>query len=220
MARGVKLKSTYLIAELSCWCGGILLCGFFLFQVYQGEVKRVEDLERVGLVWRVNPPDMSLWSESRIEAWKATQGTDIDDILAVLDAPHLSLQVPVYASASDFDMDRGAGWIPGTARPDEVGNIGIAGHRDGYFRALKDAQLGDALRLRTPQGVERYIIEDISIVDPVDVDVLAPTEEKTLTLVTCYPFYFVGSAPQRYIIRAQRIGLDSRETSTTFTNSI
>jgi sortase A len=195
----------------------VVLCGLFLAQVFQGEVRRIEDLERVDLAWRVTPPNMSLWSETRIEAWEAAQATGMEDIMAVLDAPHLDLQVPVYAGASDLDMDRGAGWIPGTARPDEVGNIGIAGHRDGYFRALKDARLGDALRLRTPQGVERYIIEEISIVDPVDVEVLEPTEEKTLTLVTCYPFYFIGSAPQRYIIRAQRVALDRSETSTTFT---
>ena len=216
----MKRETIFLFLEVCCWLGGLLLCSFFLAQVFISEARRVEDLERVGLVWRVTPPDMSLWSEARIEAWKAAQEAGLDDILAVLDAPHLSLQVPGYASASDFDMDRGAGWIPGTARPDEVGNIGIAGHRDGYFRALKDARLGDALRLRTPQGIEQYVIEDISIVDPIDVGVLDPTETKTLTLVTCYPFYFVGSAPQRYIIRAQRVGLDSQETSTTFTRSI
>ena len=85
-----------------------------------------------------------------------------------------------------------------------VVNVGIAGHRDGYFRSLKDVRLGDAVFLRTGGSEERYRVEDILIVDPVDVDVLADTGEPTLTLVTCYPFYFVGSAPQRYIIRARR----------------
>jgi sortase A len=137
-------------------------------------------------------------------------------MLAVLEVPELGLEVPVYASASDLDMDRGAGWIAGTARPDQVGNVGIAGHRDGYFRVLKDAEVGDALELRTAAGLERYVIDDILIVDPVDIDVLDPTDEKVLTIVTCYPFYFVGSAPQRYIIRARRSELDSGDFSTTF----
>ena len=205
------------LAEGTCWALGLLLSGFFVTQVVQGEVQRVQDLERAELLWADTPPDMSLWSESRISAWEEARVTGSTDMLAVLDIPDLGLEVPVYASASDLDMDRGAGWITGTARPDEIGNIGIAGHRDGYFRALKDAKVGDTMQLRTPTGEERFVIDEILIVDPVDIEVLDPTSDKSLTLVTCYPFYFVGSAPQRYIVRASPVSLDTSDNSSTVT---
>ena len=207
------------VAEWGCWSCGLLLCGFFIAHVVQGEVRRVQDLERVDLAWSVATPDMSLWSEARIHAWEEARQTGVTDVLAVLDIPNLNLSVPVYASASDLDMDRGAGWIPGTARPGETGNIGIAGHRDGYFRVLKDAAVGDTLRLRTPAGLERYVVDEILIVDPVDIEVLDPTDQQMLTIVTCYPFYFVGSAPQRYIIRARQVGLDSGQSSSTLSSA-
>jgi LPXTG-site transpeptidase (sortase) family protein len=84
----------------------------------------------------------------------------------------------------------------------ELGNLGIAGHRDGFFRRLKDVVVGDRLELETVTGTRSFVIDDISIVTPSDVHVLAPTEHATITLVTCYPFYYVGSAPKRYIVRA------------------
>jgi sortase A len=208
-------KSWFRIFEYGCWCSGFVLCGLFLSHVVQGEVQRVQDLHRVNLAWSVEVPDTSLWSEGRIRAWEEARGAGTAEILAVLDIPDIELEVPVYAGASDLDMDRGAGWIPGTARPGEAGNVGIAGHRDGYFRVLKDAEVGDTLELRTASGRQRYVIDEILIVDPLDVEVLETSDDRTLTLVTCYPFYFVGSAPQRYIVRAQQVSLDTGRFSTT-----
>ena len=86
--------------------------------------------------------------------------------------------------------------------PGAQGNLGIAGHRDGFFRGLKDIAPGDTLELETTAGREFYVVDDIRIVGPEEVSVLAGTPNQTITLVTCYPFYFVGSAPQRYIVRA------------------
>jgi len=101
------------------------------------------------------------------------------------------------------------GHIAGSALPGEVGNVGIAGHRDGFFRALKDVKVGEAVELerQTSAGMrsDQYKVERISVVQPTDVSVVAPTSEATLTLVTCYPFYFVGSAPQRYVVQAKLI---------------
>jgi sortase A len=98
-------------------------------------------------------------------------------------------------------LNRGAGRITGTARPGEPGNIGIAGHRDGFFRALKDIAVGDSVTLDTGADLVAYVVESIKIVTPADVTVLARTTTPSLTLVTCYPFYFVGDAPHRYIVR-------------------
>ena len=106
----------------------------------------------------------------------------------------------------DRTLDRAVGHIEDTAQPGTDGNSGIAGHRDGFFRGLKDIVPGDAIELDTLQGKDVYRVERTWVVDPEDVSVLDPTPARALTLVTCYPFYFVGSAPQRFIVRAVRVG--------------
>jgi sortase A len=98
------------------------------------------------------------------------------------------------------------GHIEDTAPPGTDGNTGIAGHRDGFFRVLKDITEGDTIELQTLAGRETYRVERTWIVEPEDVSVLDPTPSRSLTLVTCYPFYFVGSAPQRFIVRAVSVG--------------
>jgi sortase A len=100
------------------------------------------------------------------------------------------------------NLNRGLGWIEGTAPPGGKGNSGIAGHRDGFFRPLKDIALNDVIDLKTHDGMHRFVVQDLQIVDPSNVSVLDPSREPTITLVTCYPFYFVGSAPKRFIVRA------------------
>ena len=86
--------------------------------------------------------------------------------------------------------------------PGEPGNLGVAAHRDGYFRVLKDIELGDELMITTENGPEAYVVLELKIVDPSAIEVLDPTDEQSVTLVTCYPFYFVGHAPERFIVRA------------------
>jgi sortase A len=99
-------------------------------------------------------------------------------------------------------LNRGVGRIPGTSFPGHDGNIGIAGHRDGFFRTLKDIRTGDSIELVTVSGTDIYIVDRIRITGPADVSVLLPRPKPSLTLVTCYPFYFVGPAPNRYIVEA------------------
>ncbi len=106
----------------------------------------------------------------------------------------------------DRTLDRAVGHIEGTAQPGTDGNSGIAGHRDGFFRGLKDITPGDVIELDTLQGKDVYRVERTWVVNPEDVSVLDPTSTRALTLVTCYPFYFVGSAPRRFIVRAVRVG--------------
>ena len=118
---------------------------------------------------------------------------------------HLSkfqLQVPVLEGTDDLTLNRGIGHIAGTARPGEEGTIGIAGHRDGFFRVLKDISPGDTIELQTARVTDRYKVDQIVLVRPDDISVLQPRPVRSLTLVTCYPFYFIGSAPQRYIVHA------------------
>jgi sortase A len=122
--------------------------------------------------------------------------------MAVLSIDKLRIRVPVFDGTDDLVLNRGVGWIMGTARPGEAGNIGIAGHRDGFFRGLKDIIVGDAVELKTLEEQATYIVDQIEIVNPESVEVLQPGGVPSLTLVTCYPFYFIGSAPQRYIVHA------------------
>jgi sortase A len=168
-------------------------------------------LERIAWVFRlaaVPAADQSLWSPQRIAAYAAARKA-ADAPEALLRIPRLALEVPVYGDTSDLNLDRGAGHIPGTAGLVEDGNIGIAAHRDGFFRKLKDVELDMDIFLEHGGRTLRYRIVEISLVTPEEAAVLAPTGRPSVTLVTCYPFYFVGSAPQRFIVRGE---LDETQT--------
>ena len=149
-----------------------------------------------------SPADFSLWSEKRIEGYKESLVQQVDPPLAVLRVAKIHLEVPVLDGTDDLFLNRGVGRIAGTARVGAGDNIGIAGHRDGFFRGLKDLAVGDTMDLVTPSSTETYLVDKIQIVDPKDVSVLRPAKTPSLTLVTCYPFYFIGSAPQRYVVHA------------------
>ncbi len=143
-----------------------------------------------------------LWAPARIRGYEATLKLDVRPPLAILRVPKIDLEVPVLEGTDEIALNRGVGWIAGTARPGEVGNIGIAGHRDGFFRGLKDIQVGDRIELELSDVVENYTVNGIEIVSPKDKRPLTGSDRPSLTLVTCYPFYFIGDAPQRYIVRA------------------
>ena len=147
-------------------------------------------------------PDFALWTVKRVAAYKTSLGSLFPPPLAVLKIPSLNLEVPVLPGTEDTTLDRALGHIDGTALPGQDGNVGIAGHRDGFFRALKDIHRGDAIDLFTQNKTEHFLVDEIIIVLPEDVSALQPRPKTSLTLVTCYPFYFVGSAPQRYIVHA------------------
>jgi len=149
------------------------------------------------------PPDTSTWSLQRIADYRETLHSKALPE-AVLRIPKLKLEVPVYEGTSEITLNRGAGRIEGTAPIDgRNGNLGLAAHRDGFFRSLKDIAVGDSLFLDTIAATRQYRVTSVDIVDPKNVNVLKQTDQATVTLVTCYPFYYVGSAPKRFIVRAQ-----------------
>ena len=147
-------------------------------------------------------PDFRLWSQKRIKAYQTSLAGDFAPPLGVLKISLLDIEVPILEGTDDLTLDRAVGHIEGTAAPGQDGNVGIAGHRDGFFRPLKDIHVGDTMDLYSEKGNRRYVVDEILIVSPEDVSVLKPRNTPTLTLVTCYPFYFVGSAPSRYIVHA------------------
>jgi sortase A len=128
-------------------------------------------------------------------------------LIGRIEIPRLLLSVVVIEGIDRTTLRRAVGHIPGTALPGRPGNVGLAGHRDTYFRPLKDLKIKDEILLSTLKGNYKYVVVSFTIVDPEDVGVLASTRENVLTLVTCYPFYFVGPAPQRWIVRARQVSL-------------
>ena len=122
--------------------------------------------------------------------------------LAILRIPKIDLDVPVFIGTDEITLNRGVGQIPGSAPPGQKGNIGIAGHRDGFFRNLKDLNRGDPIQLEMPASTQTYIVDSILVTGPDDVSVLQPGDEQSLTLVTCYPFRFIGPAPRRFVVKA------------------
>lgn len=133
---------------------------------------------------------------------------EVESTLAVLRIESAGMEVPVFDSASKAALKKGAGHVEGSVRPGGSGNIAIAGHRDTFFRGLKDLEVGADIEMATPEGSRVFRVSELRIVDPLDVSVLDPTDDTVLTLITCYPFYYVGPAPDRYIVRAELLQTD------------
>lgn len=123
-------------------------------------------------------------------------------VIGRFEVPSLGISTPVLEGSDDATLARGAGHIEDTPFPGEAGNVGIAGHRDTVFRPLEHVKKGEVLQITTAERVYRYTVARTLIVDPDDVYVLDDTKEPTLTLVTCYPFKYVGHAPRRFIVQA------------------
>jgi sortase A len=123
-----------------------------------------------------------------------------------IDIPRLDLSAVVFEGTSDDTLARGVGHLRGSAGPGERGNLVLAGHRDTFFRELRNIRQGDEVNIMGPQGESEYQVESTAIVEPDQTEVLKPGDGSTLTLITCYPFRYIGNAPQRFIVRATRVG--------------
>jgi sortase A len=184
---------------------GTLLCATYLVPTVYGLAMSHLAIAR----FRAQSSSNGLWDSSRIRAYQRTLDLTFSPPEAVLRVPSVGIEVPVLEGVSDLNLNRGVGHIPGTAMPGGDGNTAITGHRDGFFRPLKDVVPGEMIELQLPPTTEnaaprtlRYKILSTSVVFPSDTSVLKPSNGSTLTLITCYPFYFVGAAPQRFIVQA------------------
>ena len=128
------------------------------------------------------------------------------EAIAKLTIPRLDAKLYIVEGVDTADLRRGPGHMPGTAMPGADGNCVIAGHRDTHFRVLKDIRRGDDIVLQTNGGQFLYRVKSTQIVPPTDTAVLNPTTQPTLTVITCYPFYYLGAAPKRFIVRAELAG--------------
>ncbi len=127
--------------------------------------------------------------------------------LGLIEISAIGLEVMILEGTDDGVLRRAVGHIPGTSLPGQQGNVAIAGHRDTFFRPLRKIRKNDEITLTTLDGSYRYRVDSTQVIDPEDTKVLDNSDEAILTLVTCYPFYFVGSAPKRFIVRAHRVPL-------------
>jgi LPXTG-site transpeptidase (sortase) family protein len=184
---------------------GLALCTAFALAEVDGALGRADAIDRF---MNNPPPDQSNWSAQRRRDYAASIGLPHEMPVALLTIDTLELQVPVFPHDDELSLNRGSALIPGMAGPDQGGNLGIAGHRDGHFRVLQDIQPGDIIRIRTHRDEHRYRVTAIHIVDLDDNRLLGDSGLPTVTLVTCYPFYFVGNAPQRFVVTGEYLWND------------
>jgi sortase A len=130
-------------------------------------------------------------------------------IFGLMEVPRLGLSVVVFEGSGDDVLGRGAGHLIESATLAETGNVVLAGHRDTFFRPLRNIRMGDVIKVRTVSDERTYVVESTRVVTPRDVGVLDPTPKPVLTLVTCYPFRYVGPAPDRFIVRANVLAPDT-----------
>jgi sortase A len=196
-----KLGATLVVA------GALLLAIFIVPTVYGSAMSHLAVAQ-----FRAQSKTNSLWDSSRIRAYKSTLNLTFAPPEGVLRIPRLGVEVPILEGTSDPTLNRGVGHVAGTALPGETGNLAITGHRDGFFRPLKDIAPGDIIHVDRPSAApgqppttDQYVVQNIKIVFPTDTSVLNHTSSSTLTLITCYPFYYVGAAPQRFIVQASLV---------------
>jgi sortase A len=202
-----RRRGAVVLAERAAWAFGLVCLGTWGALYIDGVTGARHELERFSVLQaaaaqQTVAPDLSLWDPKRVSAWRSALNEPAPPPLAVLRIPKIRLEVPILPGTDDFTLNRAVGHIEDTALPGTDGNSGIAGHRDGFFRGLKDIQPNDVIELETLRGKELYHVERTWVVTPEDVSVLDATPKRSITLVTCYPFYHVGPAPQRYIVRA------------------
>lgn len=129
----------------------------------------------------------------------------IGERVGEIEIPRLQLRAVILQGDSSQVLRRGVGHLPDTAMPGELGNIGLAGHRDSFFRPLRQIRPGDMITVRTLKGDFHYRVESTRIVSPSDIEVLAPTDKRELTLVTCFPFKYLGAAPHRFVVQSVQV---------------
>ena len=197
-------RSLFLVA---CLTLGFCALVYFEAGLYQAfETRQFEKVARQASIDPSRPP-LERDDPGAVAHIEMPDGSSISK----MEIPRLGVSVVVVEGVKPRSLRLAVGHIPGTALPGERGNIGIAGHRDTFFHKLQNIREDDLITLTTHDRSYLYFVESAQIVDPTDVQVLQSSNEPILTLVTCYPFYFAGPAPQRYIVRARQMAILSPE---------
>ena len=195
--QSVRVATAQWTARL-CMLVGAVLLGCWCVPMVYGLVFSHVVLSR----FQAQHAETVAWSPGRVASYRDALKVAAPPAQAVLRISRVGIRVPVMEGTSKLVMNLGAGHIAGTASPGGAGNVALASHRDGYFRHLKDVRLGDRIEVDSTHGTDVYQVDKLQVVAPNDVSSLQPTANAVLTLVTCYPFFYLGPAPQRYIVRA------------------
>ena len=179
-------------------------CAYFLADMWFYQKWQGRELERLSAQESLKPPVSSQGGLARRQAEAAA--VQNGGLVGLIEIPRLGVSAMVAEGTEESTLRHAVGHIDDTALPGQAGNVGLAGHRDTFFRPLRNIRRNDIILFTTPWAHYRYRVTSTRVVTPEAVEVLRPTANETLTLVTCYPFYFVGSAPDRFIVRAKRIG--------------
>ncbi len=194
---------------------GVLLLGYYGFASVDSwlfQRRESRDLDRLLRDERAASEGMPRPESSTSQKGEPAAATD--GLIGRIEIPRLLLSAVVVEGVDKTTLRRAVGHIPGTALPGQSGNVGLAGHRDTFFRPLKDLRIKDEVQLSTLKGSFKYEVESLRVVEPDNVGVLAPSGENVLTMVTCYPFYYVGPAPKRWIVRARQVSPQTVSSST------
>jgi sortase A len=212
LVKHALLKPLLAWAQRGLFAGAIAslgYCAFVRFDTWTFQRQQSEALE--GLLREAsdakNAPVAAASTSASAAARLAGLAREIGPagLLGRIEIPRLGVSVVVVEGTGDVTLRRAAGHIDGTGLPGQIGNVGIAAHRDTFFRPLQNIQNDDLITLATSRGEYRYRVVSTKVVSPDDVGVLDPDGNEILTLVTCYPFNFVGAAPDRFIVRAARV---------------
>lgn len=180
---------------------GVLILGYCGFVLVDAKVYQTDEIRHFQEQVKDFKPAIARKGSVHEVSFHPLTGKPLGEI----ELTRIGVTAMILEGTDDRTLRRSVGHIPGTPMPGQPGNVAIAGHRDTFFRALRNVRQDDEITLMTLEGSYRYRVDSIKVVGPEDTQVLDNSGSDTLTLVTCYPFYFVGPAPRRFIVRAQRI---------------
>lgn len=198
--------------ERALWVTAVLCLGFFTWSWLDSRFYQMVEgryFDELWARWAFRPAGtlkLGIAAETRAEI-------DTSGVVGRLEIPRLGVRAIVAEGIDPGTLRRAAGHLPGTALPGEPGNVAIAGHRDSFFRDLRGIRSGDRVRLTTPDGVFEYRVVSKKVVRPDQTEVLSASAAPTLTLITCFPFRYVGAAPDRFIVRARQVDAGEFATS-------
>jgi len=201
-------SSFFRLSSRFLFLAGVILLGWSVYLWTDAHIFETVEAERFNAALKSSVADSGPVSGSEVLKIPRPK-VQVGSVLGRIDIPRIGLSVMVLEGSTSLVFRRAAGHLEGTAIPGEKGNIAIAAHRDSFFRPLRNIRDRDLIKFSTSTGSYLYQVESTEIVGPGDVQVLTDSPQPTLTLVTCYPFYYVGPAPKRFIVRARQILSDS-----------
>jgi sortase A len=200
MIDSARRVAALIFIALGCGC-----LGWYGYQVYSRTTFQKQQRAELAREVQSAPPTAAPPAAAAAPTASENPPPAPTGVIGQLEIPRVHLSVIVMEGDDDATLKKAVGHLPDTPMPWSDGNSAFAGHRDTFFRPLKDVHAGDEIRVTGTRGTQVYRVRETRIVDPSDISVLAPTPQPALTLVTCYPFYYVGNAPRRYIVQADRV---------------